>query len=73
VSLLFASQDEKVAIKATRLRNMADHIVLPTSNDLAANNPLAIWQVMHFLKHGHFFHLFGRREPKVRTQQIVAA
>lgn len=75
LSMLFVPwpQDGKLSVKTTRIRNMADHIVLPTSHDFTSNDPLAIWQVLHFLKHGHFFHLFGRRVPRRMTQQAVAA
>ena len=71
--LLPCPHDGKISVMRTRLRNMADHIVLPTSHDFTSNDPLAIWQVMHFLKHGHFFHLFGRKAPKQLTHQPMAA
>lgn len=50
--------DGKISVARTRLRTMADHIVLPTPHDLTASDPLAIFQIQHFLKHGHFLHLF---------------
>jgi len=49
-----------------RLRYAADQIVVPASPDLTASYPLAIFQIMHFLRHGAFFKLFrfGRPAPR---------
>ena len=59
--------DGKISVARTKLRNMADHIILPTPHDLTASDPLAIFQVQHFLKHGHFLHLLRLSESSEHT------
>ena len=54
-----------------RLRYAADQIVVPSAPDLTASYPLAIFQIMHFLRHGAFFRLFSFGRPAAR--QTVAA
>lgn len=57
-----------------RLRHAADQIVVPSAPDLTASYPLAIFQIMHFLKHGVFFRLlpFGRLKAFQPGRQAVA-
>ncbi len=54
-----------------RLRHAADQLVVPATPDLTASYPLAIFQILHFLKHGVFFRLFSFGRPTRR--QTAAA
>jgi len=51
--------DGKISVARTKLDGMSDHIVLPTPHDLTPSDPLAIFQVLRFLRHGHFLHLLN--------------
>jgi triacylglycerol lipase len=48
--------DGRVTVKSTFIDGMSDHIVLPASHDLMIIDPLACYEVFHFLKHGTFDH-----------------
>ncbi len=62
--------DGKISVARTRIRGMADHIVLMTPHDLTASDPLAIAQTLHFLTHGHFLHLL---RPGTASVDVKAA
>lgn len=49
--------DGKISVARTRIDGMKDHIVLPLSHDFLSSDPLAVYQIVTFLKDGRFFHL----------------
>jgi pimeloyl-ACP methyl ester carboxylesterase len=51
--------DGKTTVEGTKLENMTDHITLPTGHDLMMFDPVAIYQAVHFLKHGRFSRPWG--------------
>lgn len=48
--------DGKTTVEDTRLAGMTDHITLFTAHDLMMFDPVAIYQAVYFLRHGHFSH-----------------
>ena len=54
-SLIIPGQDDgKVSIASTKLKGMADHIIVPSNHTYIASNPKTIQQVFYFLKNGSF-------------------
>ena len=49
--------DGKISVARTHIEGMKDHIVLPLSHDFLSNDPLAVYQIVSFLRDGRFFHL----------------
>jgi pimeloyl-ACP methyl ester carboxylesterase len=52
--LLPPPHDGKVAVAATHLAGMADHIILPVPHSLMTAHPQSGTQALHFLQHGRF-------------------
>jgi hypothetical protein len=49
--------DGMITVQGTRLKAMKDHIVLPVSHDSMLSSPAALYQTVHFIRHGHFNHV----------------
>jgi pimeloyl-ACP methyl ester carboxylesterase len=61
MDLLFSAfiegaDDGRISVKNTKLPEMRDFIIVPTTHNSIVRDPLVIRQVAHFLKHGMFDH-----------------
>jgi triacylglycerol lipase len=63
--------DGRLAVESTRIDGMRDHTLVPATHDHVTYHPLAISQVLHFLKHGQFWQLMrtGQKSEPAHTQQ----
>jgi pimeloyl-ACP methyl ester carboxylesterase len=61
-SLIDGQDDGKVAVWATAVEGMTDHIVLPTSHAFMMNNPIVLAQTLHFLSEESFDPAMGLAE-----------
>lgn len=53
-SIIPGDDDGKVSIENTKLDEMVDHIILPTTHTFMIKNKQAIIQIVYFLEHGVF-------------------
>ena len=61
-SLIEGQDDGKVAVWATQVDGMTDHIVLSTSHTFMMNNPIVLAQTLHFLSEETFDPAMGLAE-----------
>ena len=54
--LIEGENDGTVSVESTKIDGMSDHIVVPATHTMIMMNPIAIAEILEFLRHGTFDH-----------------